>query len=68
MKKQTAGNNVFLFNVKLMMNKKIFARTTAIMNHQGHNAAVAYVGQFFRAEVRDSEMTRFQEKRLTLPE
>lgn len=57
-KKQTAGNNVTLANVKKTMNTPIFKETCRIYNEHGEQAAMEYVGKFFGTEYRKESVAR----------
>lgn len=46
MKKQTAGNNNFLKNVKSQCNTKIFKKASLLLNSKGESAAREYVQSF----------------------
>ena len=49
--KVTARNNLFLAGVKRMMNGKIFAKVSAVVNEDGEEAGLAYLQQYFRIPV-----------------
>lgn len=55
--KQTAANSAFLFGVKKLMNKKVYARTLQLLNTPGgellggEKQAVTYLQQFFNKPV-----------------
>ena len=44
--KQTAGNNPILKGVKRLMNGKIFAKATEMMNSTGEVAAIKFVNKY----------------------
>jgi len=51
MKKQTAGNNKLLKQIKKRFNHKIFAKASKIVNEKGEEAAIEYMQQFSTREI-----------------
>lgn len=62
MSKQTASNNVFLYNVKKQYNAKIFKKVSQIVNSEGISQAITYIGQFTAEEYRQERITQLLSK------
>jgi hypothetical protein len=58
-KKQNAGNNGILAEIKRGMNSKIYSKAMAILNAEGEDACRAYMGQFFNDEARERCLVGF---------
>jgi hypothetical protein len=59
MAKQTAGNNPLLAKIKKVFNAFVFKKASQILNEQGKEACLAYIGTLFNDEARPEAMKEF---------
>jgi hypothetical protein len=59
--KQTAANNKLLAQIKKIFNQFVFKKASQLMNEQGTEACLAYIGTMFNDESRAKCMEEFNE-------